>query len=200
MAPAKPALERLSHAVGGKLAAAMRVHVVGASGAGTTTLGRMLATRLGCAHLDTDDFFWLPSEPPFQHIRERGERRALLGAELARHAGWVLSGSLCGWGDVFIPLFELVVFLWVAPEVRLARLGERERERHGAAIVPGGPRHEAHERFMAWAAAYDEGLDVPERCRRLHEQWLAALPCRVERFMDAGSAEDHVAAIMGGLR
>ncbi len=173
---------------------------MGASGAGTTTLGRALATRLDCPHLDTDDFFWLPGEPPFQDIRERGERRALLGAELARHPGWVLSGSLCGWGDVVIPLFELVVFLWVAPDVRLARLRERERDRYGAAIAPGGPRHEAHERFMAWAAAYDEGLDVPERCRRRHEQWLAALLCRVERFMDAGSAEDHAAAIMGGLR
>jgi len=178
----------------------MRVHVVGASGAGTTTLGRALATRLGCPHLDTDDFFWLPSEPPFQHIRERGARQALLGAALARHPGWVLSGSLCGWGDVFIPLFELVVFLWVAPEIRLARLRERERARYGAAIAPDGPRHETYERFMAWAAGYDEGLGVPERCRRLHEQWLAALPCRVERFMDAGSAEDHVATIVGGLR
>jgi len=178
----------------------MRVHVVGASGAGTTTLGRALATRLGCPHLDTDDFFWLPSEPPFQHIRERGARQALLGAALARHPGWVLSGSLCGWGDVFIPLFELVVFLWVAPEIRLARLRERERAWYGTAIAPDGPRHETYERFMAWAAGYDEGLGVPERCRRLHEQWLAALPCRVERFMDAGSAEDHVATIVGGLR
>jgi adenylate kinase family enzyme len=28
-----------------------RIHVVGASGAGTTTLGRALADRLGCRHL-----------------------------------------------------------------------------------------------------------------------------------------------------
>ena len=58
----------------------MRVHVVGASGSGTTTLGRALAVRLGCPFFDTDDYIWLPSEPPFQHIRERGERQARLGA------------------------------------------------------------------------------------------------------------------------
>jgi adenylate kinase family enzyme len=163
-------------------------------------LGRALATRLGCPHLDTDDFFWWPSDPPFQHVRARGERQALLGTALERSPDWVLSGSLCGWGDRFIPLFERVVFLWVPPDVRLGRLHERERRRYGAAIAPGGRQHEAYQRFMTWAAGYDDGLDVPERCRRLHEQWLAGLPCPVERFMDAGSTEDHVEAIMGGLR
>jgi adenylate kinase family enzyme len=102
-----------------------RVHLVGASGSGTTTLGRALAGRRGCPHLDTDDFFWLPSDPPFQHVRERGERQALLGAALQGSSGWVLSGSLCGWGDMFIPQFELVIFLWVPPAVRLARLRAR---------------------------------------------------------------------------
>jgi hypothetical protein len=53
---------------------------------------------------------------------------------------------------------------------------------------------------MTWAGDYDDGLEVPERCRRLHEQWLAALPCPVQRFLDPGSTEDHVETIMGGVR
>ena len=117
----------------------MRVHLVGASGSGTTTLGRALAARRGIPHFDTDDYFWLPSEPPFQHIRERGERQGRLGAALRAQPDWVLSGSLCGWGDIFIPLFGLVVFLWVPPDVRIARLRARERARYGDAIAPGGP-------------------------------------------------------------
>jgi adenylate kinase family enzyme len=178
----------------------MRIHIVGASGAGTTTLGRALAGRLACPHLDTDDAFWLPSDPPFQHICDRAERQAVLGAELTRYPHWVLSGSLCGWGDLFIPLFQRVVFLWVPPDIRLARLRERERRRYGAAIAPGGSQHAAHEKFMTWAAGYDEGLDIPERCRRLHEEWLAALPCPVQRIIDAGSTEDHLETITGGVR
>jgi hypothetical protein len=84
----------------------MRVHIVGASGSGTTTLGRALAARRGSSHLDTDDY-WLPSDPPFQHIRERGKRQALLSAALRASNDWVVSGSLCGWGDLFIPQFEM---------------------------------------------------------------------------------------------
>jgi adenylate kinase family enzyme len=173
-------------------AAVMRVHIVGASGAGTTTLARALATRLGVPHFDTDDYFWLPSTPSFQHIRDRGDRQALLRADLTPHPGWALSGSLCGWGDPFIPLFDLVVFLWVPPDVRMARLRARERLRYGVAIDPGGPRHAASREFLAWAAGYDETLQVPARCRRLHEEWLAALPCPVVRFMDAASTDEHL--------
>ena len=177
----------------------MGVHVVGASGSGTTTLGRALAGRRGWAFLDTDEYFWLPSEPPFQHIRERGERQARLGAALRAQPDWVLSGSLCGWGDVFIPLFELVVFLWVPPDIRLARLRARERARYGDAVAPGGPRHDQSEAFLAWAAGYDERLDVPERCRRLHETWLAALPCPVLRIEGTAAVEANLELVSTSL-
>jgi adenylate kinase family enzyme len=175
------------------------VHIVGAAGSGTTTLGRALASRLGAAHLDTDDFFWLPTDPPFEKIRERAERQAMLGAALAREPAWVLSGSLCGWGDIFIPRFDLVVFLWLAPDIRMARLTAREHARYGAAVAPGGSRHAASVAFLAWAAGYDERLDVPERCLRLHEQWLAALPCPVVRITDAGDVDAHVARVLSAL-
>ena len=176
-----------------------RIHIVGASGSGTTTLARALASGLDASHLDTDNFFWIPTDPPFQKIRERDERQAMLGAALDRHPSWVLSGSLCGWGDMFIPRFELVVFLWLAPEIRLARLRARERERYGEAVAPGGPRHAAFEAFIAWAAGYDEGLEIPERCLKLHEQWLAALPCPVVRIMDAGSVGEHAEVVLRAL-
>jgi adenylate kinase family enzyme len=99
-----------------------RIHILGASGSGTTTLGRALAERLQCPHFDTDDYFWVPTDPPYTQQRERTERAQLLMDDVTTHNSWVVSGSLCGWGDVAIPLFELVVFLWVPQDVRMARL------------------------------------------------------------------------------
>jgi adenylate kinase family enzyme len=176
-----------------------RVHILGASGVGTTTLASALARRLDCPHLDTDDYFWLPTRPPFTHRRPAPERHALLEADLARHAGWVLSGSLCGWGDVFIPRFHLVVFVTLPRTIRLARLMERERQRYdAAAIAPGGTLHSAHQGFMAWAAAYDEGgLDV--RSLRMHEQWLAGLPSPVLRVTSLDAVDHLVAQTMQTL-
>jgi adenylate kinase family enzyme len=82
-----------------------RIHILGASGSGTTTLGRALAAKLGCPHFDSDDFYWMPTEPPYRQPRPREEGQRLLGEALATSASWVLSGSLCGWGDPFIVLF-----------------------------------------------------------------------------------------------
>ena len=65
-----------------------RIHIVGASSSGTTTLGAELAGRLGAAHLDTDDFFWEATDPPFTTKRPEAERVALMEGELA---GAVLS-------------------------------------------------------------------------------------------------------------
>jgi len=171
-----------------------RIHILGASGSGTTTLGRALATRLQCLHLDTDDSFWLPTDPPLTHERERTERQYLLMDTLNAHASWVLSGSLCGWGDVAIPLFELAVYQWLPTDLRMERLRQRERKRYGARILSGGDMYASSQAFLAWAAAYDEGgLDI--RSRRLHEQWLGILPCPIVYFEGEYTISEQIAMV-----
>src|SRR3989442_10155375 len=146
-----------------------RIHIFGASGTGTTSLASALAARHGHRHVDTADFYWLRTDPPYRHPRPRAERLAMLRIALAESASWVLSGSLCGWGDPLVPEFELVVFLVVPSDVRLTRLRAREIARYGLdAIAPGGSRHQAYVEFLDWCAGYDGGgLDM--RSRALHE-------------------------------
>ncbi len=159
-----------------------RIHILGASGSGTTTLAAAISGRYGHEHLDTDYYYWEQTDPPFQKKREVAQRQQLLGAALDAHPHWVLSGSLRGWGDIFIPRFQLVIYLYVPTDVRLSRLRERERQRFGVdATKPGGEMHETSEAFLEWAAAYDDG-NMEGRSRRLHEQWLENLPCRYVRL------------------
>jgi adenylate kinase family enzyme len=171
------------------------LHILGASGSGTSTLGAALAQRFGYTHLDTDDYFWEPTTPPFQQPRERRQRQAWLGAALDAHPRWVLSGSLCGWGDIFIPRFDLVIFLLVPQEIRLARLKVREQQHHGADVLaPGGVLHDTHVAFMNWAAAYDEG-SADMRSRQRHEQWLTALPCPCLRLEGPLAVEEQITRV-----
>jgi len=172
-----------------------RIHILGASGSGTTTLGRALAEHLQSPHFDADDYFWLPTDPPFTQQRERTERQQLLMNDVTAHDSWVVSGSLCGWGDVAIPLFELVVFLQIPPDIRMERLRQREHARFGERILPGGDMYESSQAFFTWAASYDEG-DVHIRSRRLHEQWLSTLPCPIICFEGAYTIEEHLAVLM----
>jgi adenylate kinase family enzyme len=177
----------------------MRIHILGASGCGTTTLGMALAERLGVAHVDTDSYFWEPTRPPFQTPRPRAERQTLLAHELDAHAAWVLSGSLCGWGDVFIPRFDAVVFLRLSTEIRLARLRERELARFGeAALAPGGAMHENHREFLDWAAAYDDG-DLSMRSLTRHREWLERLPCPVLRLEGVLDVDEEVGRVVASL-
>ena len=172
-----------------------RIHIFGASGSGTTTLASALAARHGHRHLDTDDFFWLPTTPPYREIRPREARLPLLRRALAESPSWVLSGSLCGWGDPLIAAFDLAVLLGAPTEVRLARLRARELERYGhEAIAPGGPLREAHVEFLDWAGRYDTG--GPEmRSRALHDAWLSALACPTLRLEGDRPVAEQLARI-----
>ena len=106
------------------------IHITGASGSGVTTLGGALAARLGAAHLDTDSFDWLPTDPPFHQRRPVADRLEMMErAFAAADYGWVLSGSLDGWGDAFIPRFSIVVFVYTPHDVRMARIHGREEAR-----------------------------------------------------------------------
>jgi adenylate kinase family enzyme len=159
-----------------------RIHIFGAAGSGTTTLASALSTRYGHRHFDSDDFYWLPTDPPYQQARPRSERKTLLAAALANTNSWVLSGSLCGWSDPFIAQFELVAFLLVPVEERLRRLRAREIMRYGQqAIALGGKLHKAHVEFMDWAQRYDNG-GLNMRSRALHEWWIQSLPLPVLRL------------------
>jgi adenylate kinase family enzyme len=172
-----------------------RIHVFGASGSGTTTLAEALAATHGHRHLDTDDFFWLPTDPPYRQTSPRERRLELLSNALSESPSWVLSGSLCGWGDPLIPEFDLVVFLVVPSAIRLARLRAREVRRYGAeAIASEGALHQAHIEFIDWAGRYDTG--GPEmRSRALHEAWLSSLPCLALRLDGDRPAAEQLARI-----
>jgi adenylate kinase family enzyme len=179
-----------------------RVHIFGASGSGTTSLAAALSLRHGHLHLDTDDFYWLPTELPFQTVRPREGRLARLEHAIEGSSTWTLSGSLCGWGDSLIPRFDLVVFLVVPTDVRLARLRAREKQRYGAsAIAPGGSLHRAHVEFMDWAARYDEG-GIEMRSRVMHEAWLPAVPAPLVRLEGDRSLGEQLALLerVVGLR
>jgi adenylate kinase family enzyme len=154
------------------------IHIFGASGAGTTTLGKAMDEEWNYTHLDIDDYFWLPTEPPFTTPRETALRTALLSSDLENTDKCVLTGSLCGWGDMYIPLFHLVIYLEAPTEIRMQRLKAREEDHFGSRILAGGDMYQIHQDFLVWAKSYDTA-DLNSRRRALHKQWLEKITCPI---------------------
>ncbi len=152
------------------------IHIFGASGSGTSALGRYISDRCGYFFMDTDDYFWEKTDPPFTAKRAPSERVEALRADIEAHEGVVISGSLTGWGDVFIPDFTLAIRVETETSVRLERIRQRERKRFGERIDPGGDMYKKHEEFLEWAASYDDGgLDI--RSCAMHDEWQKLLTC-----------------------
>ena len=157
---------------------ACRLHITGASGTGTTTLGRAVASAWSVPHADVDDYFWVPTHRPYVVKRDVLDRLRLMDEVFLPRDSWVLSGSAMGWGDPLIGLFDAVVFLALDPITRLQRLKTREALRYGRAVASDGPGEDAPRAFMSWARGYD-APDFPGRSRARHDRWLSTLPCPV---------------------
>jgi adenylate kinase family enzyme len=172
-----------------------RIHVFGASGCGSTTLGEAMARRLAVPHADADQFFWLPTDPPFTTRRPRAERLALLTQAFPVDGNWVFSGSAIGWATALEPAYDWIVFLRLDPALRMARLRQRESARYGARIEPGGDMATASAAFFQWAAAYDTA-GLAQRSLAAHEAWLAWQTAHVLRLDSELPIDALVEAVM----
>ena len=148
------------------------VHIYGPCGSGTSTLGREIGRRLGFRFLDTDDFFWLPTDPQYTQKRPLEERLALLEEELDKPGDVVLSGALIPWGNPLIPRFTLVVRLEAETQHFLE--------------------------FLEYARGYDTGgLNMRSRAR--HDAWEKLLPCPVLHLDGAAPLEETVEEVRRAL-
>lgn len=177
------------------------IHIFGAAGSGTSTLGRYVSENSGYFFMDTDDYFWLPTDPPFTQKREKTSRIALMKADIFKHQKVVISGSLSGWGDELIPFFTIAVRLHVDTNIRIERIKNRERQRFNSRIDIGGDMHEQHCDFLEWAAAYDFG-GASMRSKTEHDLWQKKLSCKKIDLDGTHALEDNfknIAAIIADL-
>lgn len=175
-----------------------RINVIGASGTGKSTLAKGLAERLGVPLFESDDYYHLPSDPPYQRQRPVEERLRLIKRDLGGSTAWVLSGCVAGWGGDPGLEYSLVVFLYLPPALRLERLRLREVARFGSRILSGGDMHRTHEEFMDWAAGYDSGASGGGNTLPAHRAFLGSVACPVLKLETAMTHEEQLAAVLGG--
>jgi len=169
-----------------------RIYIFSGSGSGSTTLGANIARSRKIVHFDTDNYLWEAEIPPFGNLRVPIERNTLLGKDLKSESSWVLSGSVCWWGDFAIRFFDVVIFLYVPHKERMRRYISRYTQHFGNKILT--PEHPMHKRFASfkdWASSYDEcTYDGQKHFKDGHEKWMEKLSCPVIRIEGIYTAEE----------
>lgn len=152
--------------------------VFGASGAGSTTLGRELARILDFEHYDTDDYFFEQTDPPFTQTRPLHKRIALLRSSIK--SNFVLSGCIREFGGAFDSMLAMAVFVTTPTNIRIERLEKREFSRYGERIKLGGDLYDSHLKFIEYVATYDNG-GMEIRSSASQEAWAKTQSCPVIR-------------------
>lgn len=173
----------------------MKIHIFGASGSGVTTLGNALSNQTGIPYFDTDAYYWIPTNPPYSSRRNPTERNKLLTNDLNHSADWIIGGSLLNWGEQWLSAFDLAVFLWVSPDLRLERLRKREFQRYGNLIFTDKDRKQQHEEFIDWASGYDSNL-AHGRTLQAHENWMRELTCPLIDIRGDYSVAERLAIVL----
>ncbi len=158
-----------------------RIHILGPSGSGTTTLGKALSHMLDITFYESDDIYWEETTLPYSEKRTIEERVAILEHITKDNDSWIISGSAISWGEILLQRSELIILLYCDEDIRIERLKLREYLEFGNRISEGHDMFENHRGFLDWARRYDSG-DLTMRSRVSEEAWVTKAGCSILRL------------------
>ena len=176
----------------------MKIHIFGASGSGTTTLGKALQQKLGYRHLDADDYYWEKTDPPFQVKVPLEKRNQTITNDFLAQENCIISGSMVSWGAEWASAFDVYVFLYLPPEIRMQRLKDREMERYGVALKNNEKFRADSKAFLAWASQYDDGT-FKGRSLAIHLDWIKVLAGKVLKIEGDTTVAERVDSVIAAI-
>lgn len=159
--------------------------IIGPSGSGKTTLGKIAAQKLGYPYFDVDDYIWKQNtDSPYTQMYTRDEKISRLSNDIAPYEHFVMAGSMSSFHYAFDEMFEMMVLLYVSPDIRIERVHKRAIERFGERVLEGGDMYEAHMRFLNDNRRYEEDGSTNMREQK---EWMENMSC--EKIELDGAAE-----------
>ena len=150
--------------------------IIGPSASGKTTLGKKVAELLGFPYFDVDDFIWRFDTPELYTVMySREEKISRLQDAIAPYEHFVMAGSMSSFHQAFDDSFEMMVFLYVDPDIRVQRANERAIQRFGDRVLKGGDMYESNLDFLKKIRRYET-----DGSPNLTEQkaWMESLSCK----------------------
>ncbi|MEO1053995.1 MAG: AAA family ATPase [Bacteroidota bacterium] len=176
----------------------MKIIIFGATGTGKTTLAKGLSHQFGWHHLDSDDYYWKKTDPPYTHKVPYLDRVQRLCHDFLAQDNVVISGNMVSWGASWIDAFDLGVFLWLPPEIRMKRLREREEKRYQHSLDHDERIKAVSKAFLEWAATYDDETAVNDGINK-HRGWITKLKFPILEIKDDTTTTERIMRIASAL-
>lgn len=168
--------------------------IIGPSGSGKTTLGKIAAQKLGYPYFDVDDYIWKQNtDSPYTQMYTQDEKISRLSNDIAPYEHFVMAGSMSSFHYAFDEMFEMMVLLYVSPDIRIERVHKRAIERFGERVLEGGDMYEAHMRFLNDNRRYEE--DGSPNMRE-QKEWMENMSCVKIELDGAAELEKNAGIIV----
>ena len=171
----------------------MGILICGLNGAGKSTIGRMLADRMGYEFIDNEDL-WFPktdSSYTFSGPRSEEEVIRLLEERISGNNRFIFAAVKGNYGDKLTASLDHIVLVEVPKQIRCRRVRDRSYQKFGDRILPGGDLHEKEEK---WFSLTDSRPDA------YVTDWLETVDCPVIRIDGTRPVEENVDYLVSVLR
>ena len=171
----------------------MGILISGLNGAGKSTIGRMLADRMGYEFIDNEDL-WFPkadSSYTFSGPRSEEEVIRLLEERIRENNRFIFAAVKGNYGDKLTASLDHIVLVEVPKQIPSRRVRDRSYQKFGDRILPGGDLHDKEEK---WFSLTDSRPDA------YVTDWLETVDCPVIRIDGTRPVEENVDYLVSVLR
>ena len=163
----------------------MGILICGLNGTGKSTLGRMLADRMGYEFIDNEDLFFPKADPSYTFSSPRGEEEVirLLEERICANNRFIFAAVRGNYGDKLIFSLDHIVLIEVPKQIRSQRIRDRFYQKFGDRILPGGDLYDKESKWFSLTDSRPEDYVTG---------WLETVDCPVIRIDGTLPVEKNV--------
>ena len=163
----------------------MGILICGLNGTGKSTVGRMLADRMGYEFIDNEDLFFPKADPLYMFSNPRSEEEVirLLEERIRENNRFIFAAVRGNYGDKLIASLDYIVLIELPKQIRSQRVRDRSYQKFGDRILPGG---DLYDKESKWFSLTDSRPDD------YVTGWLETVDCPVIRIDGTLPVEENV--------
>ena len=167
-----------------------KIMICGLNGSGKSTLGRALAKKLDYVHKDIEEYYFNSGDSyKYSTSLDRESVTKNIESDIEKYDNIIFTSCKGDYGNIS-DKYDLVIYIKLDKDTRLARVKQRSYDLFGDRILSGGDLFESENKFFEKVYKKDE-LEIIS--------WVKSLKCDKLEIDGLKSTEENVNFILNYL-